>query len=150
MRASRPNAPGLPGKAVQKSESAGFVAVDARCLRVPALHVPHSSLSPRQRTTCPGLDTTPDLANETDTVEAASNVATTASGPDGVCTSAPPTHAALRGGQVQLDDFDQVTADIVERSCRLRRECKDDGAFDGGDNQGRQRASVVTIGAGSD
>ena len=48
-------------------------------------------------------------------------------------------------GQVQLDDFDQMTPDIVERGCRLRRERKDDGAFDGGHRQDRQRACIVTI-----
>jgi hypothetical protein len=58
--------------------------------------------------------------------------------------------ATMRSGQVQLDDLSQVAPDIVECGRRLRRESQDDGTFDGGNDQGRQRARVVTIGPGRD
>lgn len=51
---------------------------------------------------------------------------------------------------MQLDDFDQVASDFVERIGRSAGEREDDGALNGGYYQRRQRASVVRVDTGTD
>ena len=56
----------------------------------------------------------------------------------------------LRGLQMQLDDFDQVTSDVVERIRRSACERDKHSALNCGDCQRRQRVGFVRVGAGAD
>jgi len=51
---------------------------------------------------------------------------------------------------MQLDDFGQVTTDIVERLCRSAGEREDDCTLNRGNDQGRQRARFVRVGTAAD